>query len=51
MTVAPQKPERRVTEWPIVAPPPYEGSRIPSPIPTVLPVPAELLQSDLDAQP
>ena len=39
MTDAATEPTRA---WPIVAPPPYEGSRIPSPIPTVLPVPAEL---------
>jgi NADH-quinone oxidoreductase subunit D len=46
MTVAPEKPERLAREWPIVAPPPYEGSRIPSPIPTVLPVPEGLTDSD-----
>src|SRR5207302_6243848 len=44
MTIA---PEQRVTrDWPIVAPPPYEGSRIPSPIPTVLPLPEALAQSE-----
>jgi NADH-quinone oxidoreductase subunit D len=43
MTVA---PERARQEWPIVAAPPYEGSRIPTPIPTTLPVPAELVGSE-----
>jgi NADH-quinone oxidoreductase subunit D len=46
VTIASEKRERVAGEWPIVAPPLYEGSRIPSPIPTVLPVPAELVQSD-----
>ena len=32
--------------WPIVFPPPYEGSRIPSRVPTILDVPAELLAAD-----
>jgi len=35
-----------VQEWPIIAPPPYEGSRIPSPVPTILPVPEAIRDSD-----
>jgi NADH-quinone oxidoreductase subunit D len=33
-------------DWPIVFPPPYEGSRIPKRVPTILDVPAELLGTD-----
>src|SRR5205807_123705 len=43
MTIA---PERVLQDWPIVAAPPYEGSRIPSPVPTILPVPEALRSSD-----
>jgi NADH-quinone oxidoreductase subunit D len=32
--------------WPVVFPPPYEGSRIPKRVPTILDVPAELLATD-----
>ena len=46
MTVAPAKTGLVAPEWPIVAPPPYEGSRIPSPIPTVLPLPQSLTETD-----
>ena len=47
MTIAPERPPKRVVQdWPIVAPPPYEGSRIPSPVPTILPVPEALRDSD-----
>ena len=44
MAVAPEKPRAR--EWPLVGPPIYEGSHIPSPTPTVLEVPAERRESD-----
>jgi NADH-quinone oxidoreductase subunit D len=33
-------------DWPVVFPPPYEGSRIPKRVPTILDVPAELLATD-----
>src|SRR5438094_291657 len=46
MTVAPEKSGRVAPEWPIVAPPPYEGSRIPKPVPTLLRVPDELSATD-----
>jgi hypothetical protein len=47
MTIAPERPPRRVVQdWPIVAPPAYEGSRIPSPVPTILPVPEAIRESD-----
>jgi NADH-quinone oxidoreductase subunit D len=46
MTVAPAQPTRSTTRWPVVFPPPYEGSRIPSPVPTALLVPPELADSD-----
>jgi NADH-quinone oxidoreductase subunit D len=47
MTIAPERPPRRaVQDWPIVAPPPYEGSRIPTPVPTILPVPEAMRSSD-----
>ena len=40
MTVAPERlhSRTRTRQWPIVGPPIYEGSRIPSPVPTVLTV-------------
>jgi len=44
VAVAPEKP--RVHEWPFVGRRIYEGSRIPSPIPTVLEVPEELRETD-----
>jgi NADH-quinone oxidoreductase subunit D len=43
MTIA---PERARAAWPFVAAPQYEGSRIPSPIPTVLRVRPEIEDSD-----
>ena len=43
MTVAPERPAR---VWPIVAADQYEGSRIPSPVPTILPMPADLVDSE-----
>jgi len=43
MTLAPERPTR---EWPIVAADQYEGSRIPRPVPTILPVPPGLQASD-----
>ena len=47
MTIAPERPPKRVVQdWPIVGPPPYEGSRIPSPVPTILPVPEAIRESD-----
>src|SRR3981189_3090628 len=46
MTVAPEKNARSMRDWPIFLPPPYEGPRIPSRVPTILDVPAELLASD-----
>ena len=47
MTIAPESPPKRAAqEWPIVASPPYEGSRIPSPVPTILPVPKAIRESD-----
>jgi NADH-quinone oxidoreductase subunit D len=47
MTVAPESPPKRVVQdWPIVASPPYEGSRIPAPVPTILPVPEAIRDSD-----
>jgi NADH-quinone oxidoreductase subunit D len=39
MTIAPERPKQRA--WPIVAGDQYEGSRIPSPIPTVRRVPED----------
>jgi NADH-quinone oxidoreductase subunit D len=47
MTIAPERaPKSDVQDWPIVAPPPYDGSRIPSPVPTILPVPEAIRSSD-----
>jgi NADH-quinone oxidoreductase subunit D len=46
MTVAPERLRSRTRQWPIVGPPIYEGSRIPSPVPTVLYVSEELRDSD-----
>ena len=47
MAVAPEKPRTpRQREWPLVGRRIYEGSRIPSPIPTVLEVPEELRDTD-----
>jgi NADH-quinone oxidoreductase subunit D len=43
MTVAPEKPTQA---WPLVAPPQYEGSRIPKRVPTILDVPPELHETD-----
>ncbi|HET6849768.1 MAG TPA: hypothetical protein VFH74_12960, partial [Gaiellales bacterium] len=40
-------PERTTTKpWPVVYPAPYEGTRIPSRVPTILDVPAELRDSE-----
>src|SRR6266446_3120933 len=46
MTVAPDRATRSMRDWPVVFPPPYEGSRIPKRVPTILDVPAELLATD-----
>ena len=46
MTIAPERLRSRTRQWPIVGPPIYEGSRIPSPVPTVLYVSEELRDSD-----
>jgi NADH-quinone oxidoreductase subunit D len=46
MTVAPERLRSRTRNWPIVGPPIYEGSRIPSPVPTILRVSEELRDSD-----
>jgi NADH-quinone oxidoreductase subunit D len=50
MTIAPTQPTpgqtRSTARWPVVFPPPYDGSRIPSPVPTALLVPPELADSD-----
>src|SRR5947207_3199266 len=43
MSVAERSRTRR---WPIVGEPPYKGTRIPAPVPTVLDVPDELRQTD-----
>jgi NADH-quinone oxidoreductase subunit D len=44
MTVSPQR--SRTRRWPIVGDPPYEGSRIPARVPTILDVPEELRETD-----
>src|SRR5581483_7861143 len=41
MTVAPERPQRTRAEWPIVHGSQYEGTRIPSPVPTIKRVPAD----------
>jgi NADH-quinone oxidoreductase subunit D len=46
MSIAPERTARSVHDWPVVFPPPYEGSRIPKRVPTILDVPAELVGSD-----
>ena len=46
MTIAPEKNVRSMRDWPVVFPPPYEGTRIPARVPTILDVPAELLATD-----
>ena len=46
MTIAPERLRSRTRSWPIVGPPIYEGSRIPSPVPTIRRVPEELRDSD-----
>ena len=46
MSIAPEKTARSMRDWPIVFPPPYEGSRISKRVPTILDVPAELLATD-----
>jgi NADH-quinone oxidoreductase subunit D len=46
MTVAPERLRSRTRQWPIVGPPIYEGSRIPSPVPTILRVDESLRDSD-----
>jgi NADH-quinone oxidoreductase subunit D len=45
MTVAPEQ-STEAAGWPVVAPPQYEGSRIPQRVPTILDVPAELHETD-----
>jgi len=46
VTLAPERLRSRTRNWPIVGPSIYEGSRIPSPVPTILHVPEELRDSD-----
>ena len=46
MTIAPERLRSRTRQWPIVGPPIYEGSRIPSPVPTILRVDESLRDSD-----
>jgi NADH-quinone oxidoreductase subunit D len=46
MTIAPERLRSRTRNWPIVGPPIYEGSRIPSPVPTILRVSEELRDSE-----
>jgi NADH-quinone oxidoreductase subunit D len=46
MTIAPERLRARTRNWPIVGPPIYEGSRIPSPVPTILRVSEELRDSE-----
>ena len=46
MTIATETTARSMRDWPIVFPPPYEGSRIPKRVPTILDVPPELVDSD-----
>ncbi|HVM58225.1 MAG TPA: NADH-quinone oxidoreductase subunit D, partial [Gaiellaceae bacterium] len=46
MTVAPEKPTARPAGWPVVAPPQYEGSRIPPRVPTIKDVPEALRDVD-----
>ena len=45
MAIAPER-TGRTRRWPIVGEPPYEGSRIPSRVPTILDVPDALRESD-----
>jgi len=46
MTVASETTAGSMRDWPIVFPPPYEGSRIPKRVPTILDVPPALVGSD-----
>jgi NADH-quinone oxidoreductase subunit D len=46
MTIAPERLRSRTRQWPILGPPIYEGSRIPSPVPTILRVDESLRDSD-----
>ena len=46
MTIAPERLRSRRRSWPIVGEPIYSGSRIPSPIPTILRVDESLRDSD-----
>jgi len=46
VTIAPERLRSRTRQWPIVGPPIYEGSRIPSPVPTILRVDESLRDSD-----
>src|SRR5438105_11039186 len=46
VAIAPEKPARTMRDWPVVFPPPYDGSRIPSRVPTILDVPAALRETD-----
>jgi NADH-quinone oxidoreductase subunit D len=45
MTIAPEQPTR-APGWPVVAPPQYDGSRIPQRVPTIIDVPAALTATD-----
>jgi len=45
MTIAPEKPSG-TRPWPFVGEPPYEGSRIPARVPTILDVPPALRETD-----
>ena len=42
MTIAPDRTMRSMRNWPVVFPPPYEGSRIPKRVPTILDVPPDI---------
>jgi NADH-quinone oxidoreductase subunit D len=46
VTIAPERLRSRTRQWPIVGPPIYEGSRIPSPVPTILRVDESLRDSE-----
>src|SRR5438105_2907269 len=46
VAIAPEKPARSMRDWPVVFPPSYGGSRMPSPIPTGLPLPQSLTETD-----
>ena len=46
MTIAPEQRPRSLRDWPVIHPPAYEVSRIPSPVPTLLRIPDALRDSD-----